>query len=149
MATIEEALIAYLLADPVVGVQTAGRVFPQRAPQGRPFPRVTVFRTGGERTKSMNLGRSGQALASFQVDVWSNDVVSYATAKGLANRIGLILDGYPRPAVGQQSGYLGNLVQVQGVFLDEDPDSILPPVHGDEIGVDTISQAFRVWYVEP
>lgn len=138
--TLEQGLIAGWLLDTTVKASIANRVFPMEANQGQVFGRMILGRNpGGRRLKAMNLGRLPNGCAFIQHDYQWRGAAQYSVIKVLANYCMTVLDGF--------QGMFGG-VQILGAFLQDDPDGVIPPIHGDEQGVETISQVYKIQYFE-
>jgi hypothetical protein len=110
----EEALIAYLLADSGVQalVQAASgpsRIFWTQAPQGVGKPYATLTKITGLRDTTLD-GPSGFQEARVQVDCYG---LTFGAAKGLARAVEAVLSGLTVTTGG---------IEFQGCFLDAERD---------------------------
>lgn len=110
----------------VVGAVGAN-VFPAKAPQSAPYPRIIVVKQGAEHMKSINNGRAGLAKTKVRLEIYHQ---LYNTAEGIAENVRQLLDGY--------RGALPNGLACQGIFQDNDANNWLQPAHADEQGVEAV-----------
>lgn len=118
MATVDEAIIALLLADSEVTSRVAERVDPGVRDQGAPLPGLVV--NGFDPIPHMNHdGPSDLSEARVQIDAYAE---TYAQARGLSGAVVRLLHGY-RGDVAVD----GQTVQIQGVFHE----GSIPSFEGD------------------
>jgi hypothetical protein len=92
MATIEEALVAFITAN----VTEAGNGYPQEVPVDADFPAWSYNTISDEEVLSHG-GRSGYAKARIQCDFMARETAElsdYAVVKGIAEAARNALDGY-------------------------------------------------------
>ena len=119
----EEALVAFLLADAGLASLVGSRIHWVRSPQGAASPRVVLYAIAGMRDMSLNNGPTGFISSRVQCDCIG---ISYGSAKSVARALEARLSGY--------SGTLG-LVRVEGAFLVGERD--------DYFDTDTPDKVFR------
>lgn len=128
----EEALIAYLLADSGVAAIADDRVFPGRRPQGAGLPNVILQRISGA-PEYADDGEAGLAGPRFQIDCWAE---TYTDAKLLARAVTARISAF--------AGTMG-AIEVQHIELEDERD--FPLDAGDPVarpfrtGLD-----FLVWH---
>lgn len=141
---IEEALVDFWKADGAVNALCNGRIFPQRATQGKKPPYVTYFLVTAQ-DGITNDGPLGHISARYQLDCWSP---VYADAKRLAKAL---RDSRGGAATGQRlhgfAGVIGG-IRVQGVWFENLSDSEEAPVDAGEQGWHRITQELVIWYEE-
>ena len=119
----EEALVAYLLADAGLASLVGFRIHWVRSPQSSANPRVVLYAIAGLRDMSLNNGPTGFITSRVQCDCIGT---SYGSAKTVARALEARLSGF--------SGTLG-LVRVEGAFLVGERD--------DYFDTDTPDKVFR------
>lgn len=105
----EEALIAYLLADAGVTAVVGDRVTPGQRQQGGDLPAAVVHLIGAD-TQYDDAGTTGLVSSLIQVDCWGD---TYAAAKQAARAIKTALKNF--------DGTTGG-VDFQAVFLEREQD---------------------------
>ena len=118
----EEALVAYLLADAPLAALVGTRIHWVRSPQSTVSPRVVLYRISGLRDMRMD-GPTGLVASRLQADCIGT---SYGSAKTTARALEARLSGY--------SGTSGGIV-FQGAFLIGERD--------DFFDTDTPDKLFR------
>ena len=118
--SIEQGLVAHLLADVGVSEILGDRVHPGAIPQDGALPAAVYLRVSTQRSVDLN-GPSDFVQVRMQLDLWDN---SYGGSKALADACRLALNG-----VGLSSPKLLGAEPVQLVYLDNDGD--LPDFEGD------------------
>jgi hypothetical protein len=88
---VEEALIAYLLANPGLAAQVGLRIDWLQRPQGNTMPALTLQIVGGGYEYIMD-GREGLVAQRVQMDAWAP---TYASMKATFRALVLALDGLP------------------------------------------------------
>jgi len=130
--TIEEALVAYLLANGGVSTLIGTRCHPQKLPERPTYPALRYTQLDGPRDMHMQ-GASGHATPRYQLDAFAT---TYAQAKALAKAVRLALNGF--------SGTMGGAggVEVDAVFLVDERD-----LYDDDTepeGLYAVSQDFEI-----
>lgn len=128
---IEEALVAYLKADPGVVAIVGSRIYPRKMPQGGQLPALVYTRIVGLHERSLT-GGSGLAQGSFQFDC---NALDYGTSKRLTEELRLTLDCQ----LGVWSG-----VQVQSCMVTGNFDAS----YEDEVEVYRTIVEAEIWYEE-
>ena len=118
--SIEQGLVAHLLADAGVSAIVGTSVHPGVRPQGGSLPAIVYVRVSTARTVDLD-GPSDFVQVRMRLDLWDN---TYAGSKALADAVRLALNG-----VGLTSPKLLGAEPVQLVYLDNDGD--LPDFEGD------------------
>lgn len=108
--TIEEAIVARVLAFAGTAALVGDRVFPGFIPAGAAHPAIAYQRIGGPPNYVM-LGETGAAEARIQITCWG---VKYADAAAVAEQVRLALSGF--------RGQLGT-VMVDSLFLEGPTDT--------------------------
>ena len=119
--TIEQGLVAHLLADGPVAAIIGTAVHPGKIPQGAPLPAIVYSRSSSIRENTL-AGPSDLVKVRMRLDCWHT---TYADAKALADAVRIALNG-----VGLSSPRLLGAEPVQMVTLDTDGD--VPSFEGDE-----------------
>ena len=119
--SIEQGLVAHLLADSAVSAIVGTRVHPGAVPQGGTTPAIVYARASSDREVDMD-GPSDFVQVRMRVDCWHT---TYAGVKALADAVRVALNG-----VGLASPKLLGAEPVQLVYLDNDGD--LSEFDGDE-----------------
>lgn len=132
MVLIEEALTAYLKADPGVSAIVGTRIYPRKMPQAGQMPALVYTRIVGLHEKSLT-GSSGLAQASYQLDC---NALDYATTRRLAEALRMALDCQ----LGVWSG-----IQVQTSMITGDFDAS----YEDVVEVYRAIIEAEIWYEEP
>lgn len=101
----EEALVAFLLADAALAGLVATRITWQSRPQGEALPAVTLQRVSGARDYHMQ-GPSGLVQSRVQVDCWG---ATYASALAVSRAVRSLLSGIRTETGG---------IELQGAFID-------------------------------
>lgn len=135
--SIRDDLRTYVLSKSSVTDLIGQRMYPQESPQAEPgatpYPRVVYRENGGQRTGSLE-GANPQVRTAFSLDCQSKNGDE---AVNIANALSNILDYFQ----GTMNG-----TTVQGVFVTRGPDSIDPPIDGNEKGVRTSTIDIDLWY---
>ena len=118
--SIEQGLVAHLIADATVGGIIGNKVHPGAIPQNGALPAVVYNRISSVRDVDMG-GPMDFVQVRLQVDCWHT---SYAGVKTLADAVRAALNG-----VGLASPKTLGSEPVQLVYLDNDGD--LPDFEGD------------------
>jgi len=134
--TIEQGLVAELLADAGVSALVGTRVHPHVIPQDGELPAITYQRISSQREMQMD-GPLSLIRVRMQVDCWSS---SYSGAKSLADAVRSALNG-----VGIRSPKTLGSESVQLVFLESDND--LADFEGDKREY-RVSQDWMIYHVE-
>ena len=120
--TIEQGLVAELLADTATAAIVGTRVHPGSIPQGGKLPAIVYNRVSSLRENDLD-GPADFVQVRMRVDCWEN---TYAGVKTLAAAVRAALNG-----VGLASPKTLGAEPVQFVYLDSDGDNDPPPA-GDE-----------------
>ncbi len=134
--SIEQGLVAHLLADGPTAALIGTRVHPIVRPQGDPLPAVVYQRVSTVRDTDLN-GPTDFVQARMRLDLWDD---SYGGVKALADAVRVALNG-----VGLASPKTLGSEPVQMVYLDNDGD--LPKIDGDQRD-HRVSQDWIVIYTE-
>ncbi len=118
--TIEQGLVAHLLADGATSAIIGNRVHPGAIPQDGTVPAIVYLRVSTLRDTDLS-GPMSFVSVRMRLDLWHN---SYAEVKTLSDAVRLALNG-----VGLASPHLLGAEPVQMVYLDNDGD--LPDFEGD------------------
>lgn len=113
MATIEEGLVAHLMADSSVTDLISTRLYPLVVPQDASLPAVAYQRISGPREHAHD-GPSGLARARVQFTALGS---TYAEAKSVVTALQGSLDGRKRGLPGVRSNAI-NLLDERDVWLD-------------------------------
>lgn len=129
----EEALVAFLLADAGLSALVSDRITWGSRPQASALPAVVLHRIDGLRSYSAD-GPSGLVSSRVQVDCWG---ASYGSAKGLG-----------RAVIARLSGYVGTTggVQFQAAFAIDERDGYERGDSGADIYRSSID--FDIWHAE-
>ena len=119
--TVEQGLVAHLLADATVSGIVGNAVHPGKIPQGAGLPAIVYSRTSSIRENTLD-GPSELVKVRMRVDCWHT---TYPDAKALATAVRVALNG-----VGLASPRLLGAEPVQMVTLDSDAD--VGETQGDE-----------------
>lgn len=144
MASVQEALYAFLAADTTVDGLVDGRIYPEMAPQAAALPYITYTVIDSPQYYHLT-GPSGLVTARVQIDCWASGATGYATAWSVAEAV--------RNAVGsgttELDGYRGTTssVFIQKCALVDRRDLMEPPIHADEKPVRRVSLDFLINYV--
>lgn len=132
------SLVGY--QDPETKAPRLG-VYPRKAAQGKPFPRVTYLLISTQRLRTLGKGRSGLVGARVQMECWDS---SDQKAADLAQRVLDALD--PHEADG--GGFRGRVDAyfVQAIEVEDEDAAWEVPAHGDEQGVAREGLEVVVWY---
>lgn len=135
--TMEQAVIAALLANDAVTAHAGRRVYPLIRPQDSAMPAL-VFTTISSQPDATHDGATGLSESRIQLDAYA---ATYAAAKGLARAV--------RGVLHQFAGDVevdGGTVTLQGVFQDGERDLF----EGEAPErIFRVSLDFNVWAVEP
>ena len=134
--TIEEGLVAHLLADGTVAGIVADRIHPEVRPQDSTLPAIVYTHINDERDVDMD-GPSDFVRVRMQVDCWHT---SYPGVKTLAAAVRAALNG-----VGIASPNLLGSEPVQLVVLENEGDLSVPDGDSRERRV---SQDWMITYLE-
>ena len=118
--SIEQGLVAHLLADAGVSALIGNRVHPGAIPQDGAIPAVVYLRVSSARSVDLD-GPSDFVQVRMRLDLWDN---TYGGSKALGDAVRAALNG-----VGLASPKLLGAEPVQLVYLDNDGD--LPDFEGD------------------
>jgi hypothetical protein len=118
--SIEQGIVAHLLADGPTAAIVGTRVHPGAIPQEGTLPAVVYARVSTQRDVDLS-GPMDFVQVRMRLDLWDN---SYAGVKALADAVRVALNG-----VGLASPHLLGAEPVQLVYLDNDGD--LPDFEGD------------------
>ncbi len=130
--TIEQGLVAHLLADGTVAGIVGTRIHPGAVPQGGGTPAIVYVRRSTDREQQLD-GAEGLVGVRLRLDLWHT---TYAGVKALADAVRLALNG-----VGLVAPKLLGAEPVQSVYLDDDGD--LPAFTGDARDL----RVFQDWVV--
>lgn len=128
--TIEDGLVALLLADSGVSALVGTRIYPLKLPQDDGLPAIRFQRISGERVRTLD-GPTGLVRPRIQIDAYGK---TYAEAKAVAEAVEALLDGYSGPA---------GTDQIEAVSLETDRDLDENPL-GEEAA--RVSMDFFVSY---
>lgn len=136
----ETAIVAWLQSDGPTQDATAGRIFPEKIPQGETFPCVTYMRLDGSFVSNLNTP-ANLAHAKYRLSCFD---LTYAGAKTLAlgikgTRANPKFHGYQGTPEGQST-------RIQVALLEDMVDVYHQPVHGDDQGAYETALDFEVWY---
>lgn len=120
-ATIEEAVVARLLAVSGVTALAAARIGPPPLEQNATLPAIVCQRISGNRTAALD-GPTGKGEARIQVTCWAS---TYPAAVALGDQARIALDGYR----GTLTVAGGETLAVQGIFV-EGPEDMPEPSPG-------------------
>ena len=134
--SIEQGLVAHLLADGPTAAIVGTRVHPNVRPQDGELPAIVYQRISTARETDLD-GPSDFVQARMRLDLWDS---SYAGAKALGDTVRVALNG-----VGLASPKTLGSEPVQLVYLDNDGD--LPNFEGDRRDY-RVSQDWIVIYTE-
>lgn len=126
----EEALVAYLLADTSLAALVGARIHWVRSPQGTVSPRIVLYRIAGARDMRMK-GPTGLVASRVQCDCIGT---SYGSAKATARALEARLSGY--------SGTRSNVV-FQGAFLVGERDDFFDTETPDKLFRTSLD--FNIW----
>lgn len=118
--SIEQGIVAHLLADGPVSAIIGVRVHPGEIPQDTDTPAVVYTRVSTQRDVDLS-GPMSFVQVRMRLDLWHTN---YAGVKALADAVRVALNG-----VGLASPHLLGAEPVQLVYLDNDGD--LPDFEGD------------------
>jgi hypothetical protein len=118
--SVEQGLVAHLLADGPTAAIIGTRVHPGSIPQDGTVPAIVYQRISTLRETDLD-GPSDMVNVRMRLDLWHN---TYAGVKALADAVRVALNG-----VGLASPHLLGAEPVQFVYLDNDGD--LPDFEGD------------------
>ncbi len=118
--SIEEGLVAELLADSAVATIIGTKVHPEAMPQGSGLPAIVYSLTSSVRELGLD-GPSAFVRSRLRIDCWST---SYSGSKTLANAVRAALNG-----IGLASPKTLGSEPVQLVYLDNESD--LSSIEGD------------------
>lgn len=118
--SIEQGLVAHLLADAPVAAIIGTKVHPGSVPQDTDLPAIVYLRISTQREVDLD-GPSDFVQVRMRLDLWET---SYSGVKALADAVRVALNG-----VGLASPHLLGAEPVQLVYLDNDGD--LPDFEGD------------------
>jgi len=134
MATLEEGIVAFLIADASVGAVVDNRIYPMMIPQGATLPCITFQRISTPRIVTHDSsGATGDLISPrFQFDAWG---VTQKSVKEISDVIRKVLHG--------KTGALAGGVSIRAALADAeepefDPDSELYRSRSDYI----------IWYQE-
>lgn len=134
--TLEQGLVAHLLADSPVAAIVSNRIHPSAVPQGGATPAIVYNRISSLRDVDMD-GPMDFIQVRLRIDCWST---SYGGAKDLASAVRVALNG-----VGLASPKLLGAVPVQLVHLENDSD--VSVFEGDQMDY-RVSQDWNVIFLE-
>lgn len=132
---LEQALFAFLSNDgainPLVWDTTAAsaRIYPQKAPQNAPGPRLQYHQSGRELPRALS-GCVSPVTARVRLDCYAD---AYADAKTLAEAV---RNAFANFGV---SGWMDAVYVQHAVLADGGDDDQSLPVHGDETGSPSVS----------
>ena len=133
MATLEEGIVAFFIADASIGAVVDNRIYPLRMPQGATLPCITYQRISTPRIVTHDSSGATGDLTSprFQFDAWG---VTQKSVKAISDVIRKVLHG--------KTGAMGG-VTIRAALADAeepeyDPDSELYRSRSDYI----------IWYQE-
>ena len=127
----EEALVAFLLADVGLASLVGSRIHWVRSPQGEASPRIVLYAIAGLRDMSLNNGPTGFITSRVQCDCIGT---TYASAKTVARALEARLSGY--------SG-TWDLVRIEGAFLVGERDDIFDTDTPDKVFRTSLD--FNIW----
>ena len=130
--TIEQGLVAHLLADSAVATIVGTSVHPGAIPQGGSSPAIVYARISSDRDVDLD-GPMDFVQVRMRVDCWHT---SYAGVKALADAVRAALNG-----VGLASPKTLGSEPVQLVYLDNDGDL------GDFTGDETDHRVSQDWII--
>ncbi len=129
---IESDVIQRLLSTPAVTQLVDGRIYPQKAPQGKPSPWVAVTKVSAPRDKHMG-GHSGLVDAHFQVSAFGT---GYLATKELIQAIRLSL----------QNPWL---TKIRSTTIENEMDlTYQMPGDASDEGKYHIALDLRIWHTE-
>lgn len=131
MATLEEGLVAKLLAMAGVTSLVGTRIYPLVEPQDASLPAIVYQRISGPRDHVME-GASGLAMARMQLTMLAS---TYSGAKALAEAVRAALDGVGHATWGT--------VPVERSFLENDSDA-----WADRFEAPVVRHDYSIWYRE-
>jgi len=134
------SLVGY--QDPETRAQRIG-VYPRKAAQGKPFPRVTYLVISTEELRTLGKGRTGHVGELVQLECWDP---SDKKARDLAQRVLNALDPHEDDGGGIR-GRVGPYFVQSIAVQNRDAEWDTPP-YGDEQGVAREGLEFMVWYEE-
>jgi len=130
VATLEEGIVAHLMADSDVTDLISTRLYPMVVPQDVSLPAVAYQRISGPR-EPVHEGASGLARARMQFTVLGS---TYEGGKDVAEALRGSMDGF--------SGTMGT-VAVNAAFLENDVDA-----WGTVFDKAVVRQDYMFWYQE-
>jgi hypothetical protein len=133
LADLRPALRAFLLADPTVAAAVGARIYPNRLPQGVRATAI-VYRRPNRRGDHHMQGPSGLARGLWQLACWSE---SLDGAAALARAVKDRLEGWQGPMTDPD----GNIVQVQGAFLETARDA-----YDDDTELRGVLAEYAIWH---
>jgi hypothetical protein len=130
MSTVETALRARLLADPVVVGLVADRIEPSPLAQASVLPAITYQRVSGARGETFD-GPSGLAWPRIQFDCWAG---SHDAARGLFDALRVSLNG---------ASFVASGVVVQKAKVISETD-----FYESDVKLHRVSADLMVWHEE-
>ena len=130
----EEALVAFLLADAALAALVVKRINWQTRPQGEALPAIVLQRVSGVRDYAM-AGPTGLVESRVQVDCWGK---THASALAVARRVRALLSGLRTEVSG---------TQLQGTFVLLERHSFEKESDGAQ-ALHRVMMDFQIWHSE-
>ena len=145
--TPQEALVAFLSADTAIAALIGTRLYPETAPEGEPYPRLTYQLIDWPTLNTLE-GPTGYGRPRLQIDCWAKGPTSYADAWALANAVRSSKGGNGSgPALDGFHGLLSGM-DIRRIRLVDMADQWDPPVFGEETPVRRVRLDFVMELVE-
>lgn len=133
--SIKKALYDFLIADNDVSNAVGDRIYPDVAPAGAGYPRITYQRISGQPEHHMT-GPSGLIRQRFQIDCWGENGPSVET---VSEAVRLALDTF--------RGDMGD-VAVKSVSLESQADLYVSPTDGSQVSIRRTRMDFEIWHTQ-
>jgi len=143
---IEQALFAFLQADPNVTALVGPRIFPAEAAQGQPFPRLTYKRVHTDEEYDLQ-ENTNQPLVTLELSCWVKSGQAYSDVHNLANTVrfsrGPAYGTPTAPRLCEFRGLMAGLCFVQASHLVDLDDEPLAPADAGEKGIQRVALTFE------
>jgi hypothetical protein len=126
-------LVAFLLGNNDIASIVGTRIFPLRVPEGETFPCIVFQQISGPRVYSLS-GPNACNYPRIQLKCWG---LTYTDAKGLADTVDNLLDGFRGTMVNTQIQAILNAGVVDG---EESPEN------ANDVARYSVALDYIIWY---
>jgi hypothetical protein len=144
IASIKGPLHHYLASTPGVQELAGDRVFPVNVvPPGEERPAVTFFVTSSPKVQYLNPGPGDLPHPTVQINCWGR------TGREAEQLAWAVRGDEDSPRLDGFRGWMGGddgKVFVQGAKVEDAPDDLVPPAHGESDPTHLVSLQAVIWY---